>query len=55
MTVAQYESVATTKFNKKAFTAKCKKAISKFINNNLVFFQYPTGMCVDPNQQQIWH
>ena len=26
MTVAQYESVATTKFNKKAFTAKCKKA-----------------------------
>ena len=55
MTVAQYESVATTKFNKKAFTTKCRKAISKFINNNLVFFQYPTGMCVDPKQQQIWH
>ncbi len=35
--------------------AKCKKAISKFINTYLVFFQMPTGMYVDPEQQkQIW-
>ena len=55
MTVAQYESVATTKFNKKAFTTKCKKATSKFINNYMAFFQYSTGMYVDPKRQQIWH
>ncbi len=32
----------------------CKKAISKFIDTYLVFFQMPTGMVVNPEQQQIW-
>ena len=58
MTVTSFESVTMTEKvmeQHKTFTTKCKKAISKFINNNLVFFQYSTGMCVDPKQQQIWH
>ena len=56
MTVAPFESTTMTEkmMQHKAFLTKFKKAISKFINHNLVFFQYPTGMCVDPTQQQIW-
>ncbi len=45
---------ATVEFNKEAFADKCKKAISKFIDTYLVFFQMPTGMVVNPEQQQIW-
>lgn len=41
-------------YSKEAFAAKCKKAISKFIDTYLVFFQMPTGMIVNPDQQQIW-
>ncbi len=41
-------------YSKEAFAAKCKKAISKFIDTYLVFFQMPTGMVVNPEQQQIW-
>ena len=46
--------VVVVEYNKDAFVAKCKKAVSKFINTYLTFFQMPTGMCVDPAQQQIW-
>ena len=49
MTIAQYEH------DHADVIAKCKKAISKFINTYLVFFQMPTGMYVDPEQQKkIW-
>ena len=49
MTIAQYEH------NHADFAKKYKKAISKFINTYLVFFQMPTGMYVNPEQQkQIW-
>ena len=41
-------------YSKEAFAAKCKKAISKFIDTYLVFFQMPTGMVVNPEQQRIW-
>ena len=42
-------------YNKKAIAYKCKKAISKFIDTYLVFFQMPTGMVVNPEQQQqMW-
>lgn len=46
--------VVAVEFNKEAFSTKCKKAISKFIDTYLVFFQMPTGMVVNPEQQQIW-
>lgn len=47
--------VVAVEFNKEAFSTKCKKAISKFIDTYLVFFQMPTGMVVTPEQQQqIW-
>ena len=49
MTIAQYEHDHVD------VVAKCKKAISKFINTYLVFFQMPTGMYVDPEQRKkIW-
>ena len=51
MAVANYESESTVRNVWKAV----KKAISKFIDTRLVFFQYPTGMMVDPRQQKIWH
>ena len=56
MTATPFECAAMTEkmMQNKTFITKCKKAISKFINHSLVFFQYPTGMCVDPRQQQIW-
>ena len=40
MTVAPFESSTMTEkmMQHKAFITKCKKAISKFINHNLVFF-----------------
>ena len=42
-------------YNKEAIADKCKKAISKFIDTYLVFFQMPTGMVVNPEQQQqMW-
>ena len=47
-------SVVAVEYSKEAFAAKCKKAISKFIDTYLVFFQMPTGMVVNPEQQQIW-
>lgn len=43
-----------SQYGQEAFFTKCKKAISKFISTRLVFFQYPTGMVVNPEQQQIW-
>ncbi|MBQ6227626.1 MAG: hypothetical protein IJK08_03555 [Prevotella sp.] len=46
--------VVAVEYSKEAFAAKCKKAISKFIDTYLVFFQMPTGMIVNPEQQQIW-
>ncbi|MBQ6228097.1 MAG: hypothetical protein IJK08_06030 [Prevotella sp.] len=46
--------VVAVEYSKEAFAAKCKKAISKFIDTYLVFFQMPTGMVVNPEQQQIW-
>ena len=46
--------VVAVEYHKEAFSAKCKKAISKFIDTYLVFFQMPTGMIVNPEQQQIW-
>lgn len=42
-------------YNKETIADKCKKAISKFIDTYLVFFQMPTGMVVNPEQQQqMW-
>ena len=46
--------VVAVEYSKEAFAAKCKKAISEFIDTYLVFFQMPTGMVVNPEQQQIW-
>ena len=46
--------VVAVEYSKEAFAAKCKKAISKFIDTYLVFFQMPTGMVVNPEQPQIW-
>ncbi len=46
--------IVAVEYSKEAFAAKCKKAISKFIDTYLVFFQMPTGMVVNPEQQQIW-
>ena len=46
--------VIAVKYSKEAFAAKFKKAISKFIDTYLVFFQMPTGMVVPTEQQQMW-
>ena len=54
MKAMNINSVVAVEYSKEAFAAKCKKAISKFIDTYLVFFQMPTGMVVNPEQQQIW-
>ena len=42
-------------FKMEAIASKCKKSISKFIDTYLVFFQMPTGMIPNQEQQQqMW-
>ena len=45
--------IVAVEYSKEAFAAKMKKAVSKFIDTYLVFFQMPTGM-VPTTGQQIW-
>ena len=54
MKTVKANPMAMAMYEVESFAAKFKKATSKFISTRLVFFQMPTGMFVNPDQQQMW-
>lgn len=54
MNTIELSPISVVEYKKEAMASKVMKAISKFIDKYLVFFQYVSPMYVDPEKQQIW-